>query len=59
MSNASLADLKAFIQVAQQRSFQKAADALGVSRSSLSHAVKGLEQRLGFACCTAPPAAWP
>jgi DNA-binding transcriptional LysR family regulator len=47
MSNASLADLKAFIQVAQQRSFQKAADALGVSRSSLSHAVKGLEQRLG------------
>ena len=47
MSNPSLADLKAFIQVAQQRSFQKAADSLGVSRSSLSHAIKGLEQRLG------------
>lgn len=47
MSNASLPDLKAFIQVAQQRSFQKAADSLGVSRSSLSHAIKGLEQRLG------------
>jgi DNA-binding transcriptional LysR family regulator len=47
MSNASLADLKAFTQVAQQRSFQKAADALGVSCSSLSHAVKGLEQSLG------------
>lgn len=47
MSNANLSDLKAFVQVAQQRSFQKAADALGVSRSSLSHALKGLEQRLG------------
>jgi DNA-binding transcriptional LysR family regulator len=47
MADITLADLKAFIQVARHRSFQRAADALGVSRSSLSHAVKGLEDRLG------------
>jgi DNA-binding transcriptional LysR family regulator len=43
----SLSDLKAFVSVAQHLSFQRAADALGVSRSSLSHAVRSLEQRLG------------
>ncbi|WAJ38687.1 LysR family transcriptional regulator [Pseudomonas sp. GOM7] len=47
MSHANLSDLKAFTLVAQQRSFQKAADSLGISRSSVSHALKGLERRLG------------
>ncbi|UPG88486.1 LysR family transcriptional regulator [Luteibacter aegosomaticola] len=47
MPDITLTDLKAFIQVARHRSFQRAADTLGVSRSSLSHAVKGLEDRLG------------
>lgn len=47
MNHASLSDLKAFVHVAHMCSFQKAADTLGVSRSSLSHALKGLEQRLG------------
>ncbi|WP_101926497.1 MULTISPECIES: LysR family transcriptional regulator [Luteimonas] len=47
MSDVTLPDLRAFAAVAQHRGFQKAADALGVSRSSLSHAVKGLERRLG------------
>ncbi|MDC7807126.1 LysR family transcriptional regulator [Luteimonas sp BLCC-B24] len=47
MADISLPDLRAFARVAHHRSFQKAADALGVSRSSLSHAVKGLERRLG------------
>ncbi|USI74710.1 LysR family transcriptional regulator [Sphingomonas morindae] len=43
----SLADLTAFSTVARYRSFRAAADAMGVSRSSLSHAVRGLEERLG------------
>ena len=47
MQNVSLSDLKAFALVARYRSFQKAADALGASRSSLSHALKGLERQLG------------
>ncbi|WP_339531527.1 LysR family transcriptional regulator [Pseudomonas mucidolens] len=47
MTDISLSDLKAFAHVARLRGFQKAADALGVSRSSLSHAIKGLERRLG------------
>lgn len=47
MADINLSDLKAFAHVARHRGFQKAADALGVSRSSLSHAMKGLERRLG------------
>ena len=47
MTKPSLADLTAFAAVAQHRSFRAAADALGVSRSSLSHALRGLEQQLG------------
>ena len=42
----SLADLTAFAAVARHQSFRAAADAMGVSRSSLSHAVKGLERDL-------------
>lgn len=47
MADPTLSDLKAFAAVARHRSFQRAADSLGVSRSSLSHALRGLEQRLG------------
>ncbi|MGF7151130.1 DNA-binding transcriptional LysR family regulator [Sphingomonas zeicaulis] len=47
MSDVSLTDLNAFAAVAQYRSFRRAADALGVSRSALSHAVRALEARLG------------
>ncbi|MDG2524245.1 LysR family transcriptional regulator [Stenotrophomonas sp. HITSZ_GD] len=47
MTHVSLSDLKAFALVARHRSFQKAVDTLGVSRSSLSHALKGLERQLG------------
>ncbi|RXR05936.1 LysR family transcriptional regulator [Pseudoxanthomonas composti] len=47
MAEVTLSDLKAFAAVARHRSFQRAADNLGVSRSSLSHALRGLEQRLG------------
>ena len=47
MTKPSLADLNAFVAVARHRSFRAAADAMGVSRSSLSHALRGLEQQLG------------
>ncbi|WP_185983622.1 LysR family transcriptional regulator [Aureimonas mangrovi] len=47
MGKPSLADLSAFAAVARRRSFRKAADALGVSRSSLSHTVIALEKALG------------
>ena len=36
-----------FLTVAKERSFTRAAKRLGVSRSGLSHAVRGLEERLG------------
>jgi DNA-binding transcriptional LysR family regulator len=39
--------LAAFLTVAKERSFTRAAKRLGVSRSALSHAVRGLEERLG------------
>jgi DNA-binding transcriptional LysR family regulator len=47
MDRPSLNDLLAFATVAEHRSFRKAADALGVSRSALSHALLGLERNLG------------
>ena len=47
MPKPSLADLAAFAAVARHRSFRQAADALGLSRSSLSHTVIALERDLG------------
>ncbi|TBV05362.1 LysR family transcriptional regulator [Phytopseudomonas dryadis] len=46
MSKPTFAELRAFMAVAEHRSFRRAADLLGLSRSSLSHTVRGLEQRL-------------
>ncbi len=43
----TIADLEAFAAVAAHRSFRKAADALGLSPSSLSHTLRALETRLG------------
>lgn len=43
----TLNELAAFAAVAEHLSFRKAADALGVSRSALSHTLLGLEQSLG------------
>lgn len=48
MTRPSLNDLAAFAAVASHRSFRKAADAMGVSRSALSHAIIGLESKLGI-----------
>ena len=47
MARPSLNDLAAFAAVASHRSFRKAADVMGVSRSALSHAIIGLEEKLG------------
>lgn len=41
-------DLLAFLAVAHERSFTKAAAKLGVSQSALSHTIRGLETRLGL-----------
>ena len=45
-------DLLAFLAVAQERSFTKAAAQLGVSQSALSHTIRGLEARLGLRLLT-------
>ncbi len=47
MSRPTLADLGAFAAVASHRSFRKAADELGQSPSTLSHAMRTLEATLG------------
>lgn len=47
MSRPSLSDLTAFVAIATHRSFRRAADELGTAPSTLSHAIRGLEERLG------------
>ena len=47
ISRADVADLIYFMAIACHRSFSRAAIELGVSASALSHALKGLETRLG------------
>lgn len=47
MARMPLNDLAAFAAVARTRSFTAAAAELGVSPSALSHAMRGLEERLG------------
>jgi len=42
-----LSVLSAFLAVAEERSFTRAAKRLGVSPSALSHAIRGLEERFG------------
>jgi DNA-binding transcriptional LysR family regulator len=48
MKHENLNDLLAFVTVARERSFTRAAAQLGVSQSALSHTVRGLEARLGL-----------
>lgn len=47
MARDELSVLAAFLTVAQERSFTRAAKRLGVSPSALSHAVNGLEEQIG------------
>ena len=48
MARESLDDLTAFVAVARERSFTRAAARLGVSQSALSHTIRGLEEALGL-----------
>ncbi len=52
MPRESVNDLLAFLAVARERSFTKAAAKLGVSQSALSHTVRQLETRLGLRLLT-------
>lgn len=46
ISQPTLNDMRFFIAVAEHRSFRKAADALGVAPSTLSHALRNMESNL-------------
>src|ERR1700731_131796 len=48
MVRENLNDVLAFLAIAGDRSFTRAAAKLGVSQSALSHAIRGLEARLGL-----------
>jgi DNA-binding transcriptional LysR family regulator len=48
MPGENISDLLAFLAVAKERSFTRAAAKLGVSQSALSHTIRRLEERLGL-----------
>lgn len=52
MARENYNDLLAFVTVAREGSFTRAAAQLGVSQSALSHTVRGLETRLGIRLLT-------
>jgi DNA-binding transcriptional LysR family regulator len=52
MRREDLVDLNAFMAVAEQRSFTRAAARLGTSQSALSHTIRRLETRLGVRLLT-------
>src|ERR1700754_2080073 len=52
MRRDELGDLAAFLAVAEERSFTRAAAKLGTSQSALSHTVRRLETRLGVRLLT-------
>lgn len=52
MSRTDLNDIAAFLTVAREGSFTRAAAMLGVSQSALSQTVRGLEERLGLRLLT-------
>lgn len=52
MSRDSISDLLAFIAVARERSFTRAAAKMGVSQSALSHTIRDLETRMGVRLLT-------
>jgi len=52
MPRENLNDLQAFLTVASERSFTRAAARLGVSQSALSHTIRSLEARLGLRLLT-------
>src|SRR5918993_4343116 len=52
MQRGKLDTLLAFLAVARERSFTRAAAQLGVSQSTLSHTIRDLEERLGVRLLT-------
>lgn len=52
MPHQNFNDFIAFLAVARERSFTRAAAKLGVSQSALSHTVRGLEEKLGLRLLT-------
>lgn len=52
MQRADLIDLNAFMIVAEERSFTRAAAKIGTSQSALSHAMRRLETRIGVRLLT-------
>lgn len=52
MIRENLNDLLAFMTVARERNFTRAAAQLGMSQSALSRTIKGLEARMGLALLT-------
>jgi DNA-binding transcriptional LysR family regulator len=52
MANLNLNTLSAFLVVARERSFTRAAAQLGVSQSALSHTIRGMEEKLGIRLLT-------
>ncbi|MDB5897590.1 MAG: transcriptional regulator, LysR family-like protein [Ramlibacter sp.] len=52
MARENINDILAFLAVARERSFTRAAGKLGVSQSALSHTVRGLETRMGVRLLT-------
>ena len=52
MPRENVNDLLAFLAVAREKSFTRAAAKLGVSQSALSHTIRGLEERLGLRLLT-------
>ena len=52
MPRENLNDIVAFLAVAREKNFTKAAAKLGVSQSALSHTIRGLESRLGLRLLT-------
>src|SRR6266852_9108370 len=52
MRRENVNDLLAFLAVARERSFTRAAAKLGVSQSALSHTIRELEARLGLRLLT-------
>lgn len=52
MARENLNDIVAFLAVAREKNFTKAAAKLGVSQSALSHTIRALETRLGLRLLT-------
>jgi DNA-binding transcriptional LysR family regulator len=52
MARENFSDLLAFLSVAHERSFTRAAAQLGVSQSALSHTIRAFETKLGVRLLT-------